>query len=503
MTANLFKHDLSTIDPAVRAVLARKPAFYIDGQWTPAAKSLPVIDPSSGETVAAIGAGGGDEVDAAVKAAKQALSSPEWGKLGPVGRERLLHRLVALIEENAAVLAQVETIDNGMPSWFAFGPTILGAADVYRYYAGWPSKLAGETMPVEGPPGAGVFTGFTRREPVGVVAAIIPWNVPFMMAAWKLAPALAAGCTVVLKPAEDTSLTALMLADLAQQAGFPKGVINVVTGRGAEAGEALVSHPDVAKISFTGSTVTGRRIGEIAGRNLKKHTLELGGKSPTLVFDDADLDAAVPGAANSIFVNSGQICVAGSRLYVQAGVYDAVVKRLGEHLASVRVGAGLVPDVFMGPLVNAAQKQRVENYLDAAAKAGFQVLRGPPVSAEAGYFVSPAVVIGAGQQDAITQEEVFGPVLSVYRFADEAEAIALANDSAYGLAATIWSQDVGRVMRVSAALECGKVIVNNSGFPYAGLPEGGVKGSGHGRDLGREGVEACLRTKTVMMRISD
>lgn len=301
---------------------------------------------------------GAAEINEAVVQARRALHADEWANIGPVARERLLHRLALLIEENAAWIAQVETVDNGMPYGFAFGGSVMGAASVYRYYAGWPSKITGEYRPVDGPPGSGSYIGLTSREPVGVVAAITPWNVPFMMAAWKLAPALAAGCTVVLKPAEDTSLTASILADLVHEAGFPPGVVNIVSGLGSEAGAALVQHPGIDKISFTGSTSTGRIIGEIAGRNLKKHTLELGGKSPTLIFDDADLEKAARGAAESIFLNSGQICVAGSRLYIQDNIYDKVMHYLLENLAQISVGSGLQPDVFMGPLVNKAQKIR-------------------------------------------------------------------------------------------------------------------------------------------------
>lgn len=496
-----FRHDLSSLERDASAWIGRKASHYIDGAWAEAADTIAVIDPSSGRTVGEIGAGGASEIDAAVTAASRALKSREWAGIGPVARERLIMKLVGLIEQNATVLAQIETVDNGMPYWFAFGPTMFGAADVYRYYAGWPTKVAGDMMVVEGPPGAGAFRGFTQRAPVGVIGAIIPWNVPFMMAAWKVAPALAAGCTVVLKPAEDTSLSALFLARLIEEAGFPKGVVNIVTGRGNEAGEALVRHPGVAKISFTGSTATGRHIGELAGGLLKKHTLELGGKSPVLLFGDANLEAAIPGAADSIFINSGQICVAGSRLYVQAGIHDRVVEGLQAHIRTINVGAGLAPDVFMGPLVNAAQKKRVDSYVAAAADAGCEILTGNEVDDGEGYFIAPTVVTGARQDVALTREEVFGPVLSVYKFDDEEEALALANDSEYGLAATIWSSDVSRVMRVAEALECGKVLVNNPGFPYPGLPEGGCKASGHGKDLGRDALDACLQTKSVILRI--
>lgn len=373
---NPFCHDLALLDKATAAWLERPAAHFIDGEWVKASATLPVLDPSSGIQIAEIGSGGATEIDEAVAAAQRGLRSSEWAGIGPLARERLILNLVGLIEKNASTLAQIETLDNGMPSWFALGPTILGAADVYRYYAGWPTKITGQTLTVEGPPGTGDFRGFTQRSPVGVIGAIIPWNVPFLMAAWKLAPALAAGCTIVLKPAEDTSLSALKLAELVAAAGIPRGVVNIVTGLGPQAGEALVRHPGIAKISFTGSTATGRRIGEIAGAAFKKHTLELGGKSPVLLFDDADLDEAVSGAAASIFLNSGQICVAGSRLYVQSRRYDEVLERLHRHLATIKVGAGLTPGVFMGPLVNAAQKARVANYINGAQEAGFTVLRG-------------------------------------------------------------------------------------------------------------------------------
>lgn len=500
MTVIHLANDLSALPAPVRAALDRKAAHFIDGVWVPATDVLAVVDPSSAQPVAEIGHGGAAEIDAAVRAAQTALTSAAWRGLGPLGRERLLHRLADLIDARRDVIAHLDTIENGMPLWLASNLNVAGSADVYRYFAGWPSKLVGETMPLNGPPGSGDYFAFTRREPVGVVGAIAPWNVPFMMAAWKVAPALAAGCTVVLKPSECASLSALLLADLALEAGFPKGVLNIVTGTGPEAGEALVTHPGVAKISFTGSTETGRRIGELAGRGLKKVTLELGGKSPTILFADADLDEAVVGAANSIFFNSGQICVAGSRLYVEDEVYDDVVERLQRHIGGLTIGAGLAAGAFMGPLINARQRDRVEGYIAGARAAGREIYTGADLSGAKGYYVGPTLVSGAAHDDPITQEEVFGPVLGLYRFSDVEAVLTAANGTAYGLAASVWSKDINRILQLAARLDCGKVAVNHAGFPYPGLPEGGVKGSGFGRDLGREAVEQCLRTKSVVIR---
>jgi phenylacetaldehyde dehydrogenase len=502
MAVQLLENDLSNLPSAVSAALARKPAHYIGGQWLSASNTIPVLDPSSGKQIAQVARGGIKEIDVAVRSAHSALRSAAWTGGGPMGRERLLMRLADLIEARLDTISRVETIDNGMPLTLAANALIPLSASVFRYFAGWPTKLTGETMEVSGPPGPGKYFGFTRREPVGVIGAIIPWNVPFMMAAWKLAPALAAGCTVVLKPAEDTSLSALLLADLIEEAGFPAGVVNIVTGYGREAGDALVKHPGVAKISFTGSTATGRNIAAVAGQNLKRLTLELGGKSPTLIFADANLDEAVPGAANSIYLNSGQTCVAGSRLYVQDVIYDQVLERLRAHIATLTVGPGLAANTAMGPLINANQQRRVQSFIDQAHADELTVFSGHALAAHSGFYISPTVVADAGHQDQITQEEIFGPVLSVYRFSDDERAIAAANGTSYGLAATIWSRDISRVLELTARLECGKVMVNNPGFPYPALPEGGYKASGYGRDLGREAVEQCLDTKSVLVKTS-
>jgi phenylacetaldehyde dehydrogenase len=500
MTTLPTHNDLSALSKEARVALDRRPAHYIGGSWVAAAESIPVLDPSSGQQVSAIARGTEDSVNAAVHAATSALASPSWRGPGPAGRERLLSRLADLIESRSDLIAQIETVDNGMPLWFAKNLDVGGAVEVYRYFAGWPSKLTGDTVEVSAPPGLGQYFGFTRREPVGVVGAIIPWNVPFMMAAWKVAPALAAGCTVVLKPAQDTSLSALLLAQLVEEAGFPPGVVNIVTGYGREVGEALVKHPGVAKISFTGSTPTGRRIGALAGEHLKKVTLELGGKSPTVIFDDANLDEAVPGAATSIFLNSGQICVAGSRLYVQDRIHDEVVDRLRKHLTTLKVGPGLSSDAFMGPLINAKQRDQVQGYISGARSKGCAIHEGSGPKQAAGFYVNPTVITGAGHDDSLTQEEIFGPVLGVYRFKDLEEAVTAANGTPYGLAASVWSKNIDTALAMAARLECGKVTVNAGGFPYPGLPEGGYKASGYGRDLGREAVEQCLQTKTVLVK---
>ncbi|MCP1606006.1 aldehyde dehydrogenase family protein [Pseudomonas citronellolis] len=495
----IARNDYSRLGGAARQFLDRAHGHFIAGDWVYSGTTLAVIDPANAEQVSSIAAGGAEAVDAAVQAAYHAFHHPTWRAMQPLEREGLLIRLAALIEENAALLAQVESVDNGMPEWFA-GINVGGAAGVLRYMAGWPSKIVGDTVDLK-MPFPGQFFAYTSREPVGVVGAIVPWNVPLMMAVWKIAPALAAGCTVVLKPAEDSSLSALILADLARQAGFPAGVLNVVTGAGREAGEALVQHPLVSKISFTGSTTTGKHINRLATESLKKVTLELGGKSPTIVFDDADLEVAIAGAANAIFTNAGQICVAGARLYVQRSVYERVVEGVARHADGIVLGGGLNEGSQMGPLINARQRERVQGYVDAAIDRGGELLTRRRVQGESGYYVAPAVVAGLPQGDALVQEEVFGPVLAVQAFDDLDEVAALANDSVYGLAACVFSQNINRVHQLLPKLKCGKVSVNHPGFPYPALPEGGTKQSGFGRDLGRECLDSYLDTKAVSMLV--
>lgn len=496
-------NDYAGLGFATRAFIDQSHSHFINGiSCSSQGPSLAVLDPASGKPFSEIAAGAEEAVNSAVMAAHVAFNAKTWREIGPQGRERTLLRFAELIEAHADTLAEIETLDNGMPYWLARHMVIPGAVNVLRYMAGWPTKIAGQTVDIGAPMPNAQFFGYTTREPVGVVGAIVPWNMPLMMAIWKIAPALAAGCTLVLKPAEDASLTALYLARLASEAGIPPGVINVVTGRGAEAGEALVRHPLVSKITFTGSTRVGQHINRIATDSLKKVTLELGGKSPTLIFDDADLDKAILGAANSIFLNSGQICVAGSRLYVQRGVYDQVVEAVARHADSLVIGAGMEADTKLGPLINARQRDQVLNSVVQAREHGaVSLTQRKTLEIDGGFYVPPVVLAVANQGGALVQEEIFGPVLAVLPFTDEEEAVALANDSAYGLAATVWSRDIGRVHRVVPKIRCGKVSVNTEGFPYPALPEGGCKQSGFGRDLGPAGLEGYLETKSVLIQV--
>lgn len=493
---------VNTAPQAVQGFLRRAPAHVVGATQRPSGsgEQIEVINPSTGDVISHIARGGTEDVDAAVQTAYSALRSPSWAKASPATRESLMHKLATLIDKNIETLAYLESLDNGMPLPLARNLDIAGAADVLRYMAGWPTKIVGRTMAFASPSGNQV-KGQTRREPVGVIAGIIPWNVPFMMAIWKVAPALAAGCTVVLKPAEDTSLTALFLGGLVLEAGFPPGVVNIVTGTGQEVGQPLIEHPLVSKVFFTGSTITGIAVGRAAASHTKQVSLELGGKSPTIIFADADLEVAAAGAAESIFLNSGQICVAGSRLYVQKSAYDDVVNRVASIASKHVVGCSLDPATTLGPLISRRHKGRVEAYIDAAESDGAELISSHTVPQQ-GFFVAPTIVTGAKHGAAITQEEVFGPVLSIYPFDDEVDVLQAANGTQYGLAATVWTSSLNHAEAMIDGLECGKVSVNSAGFPYPGLPEGGKKASGYGRDLGPESLDGYLHSKTVIFEQS-
>ena len=489
--------------PAVADFLQRKHQLLIDGRWVPAqsGESFATLNPANGETLCCVAAGDAVDVDAAVTAAQRAL--PGWAALMPAQRERLLHRFADLMEQHKEELAQLETLDNGKPFRLAFNVDVNVAIGQMRYYAGWPTKLTGETYAVSSPG----FHVYTRREPVGVCAAITPWNYSLVMAAQKIGPALAAGNTLVLKPAEQTPLTALRLGELALEAGIPPGVLNVVTGFGHTAGAALSQHPGVAKVAFTGSTEVGKAIQRAAADNLKRVSLELGGKSPLILFDDVEnLDAAAEAALWAIFSNSGQNCVAGSRLFVQAGIYDAVLARLATRTQQLVVGPGLDTATDLGPLISAEQLARVQRYIEAGKRSGATLVTGGKRLGgrlASGYFLEPTIFTQVADDTAIACEEIFGPVLSVFRFKDEEEVIMRANALPFGLAAGVWTQHLGRAHRMAARLKAGVVWINTYDWFDPAVPFGGIGESGIGRELGQQVIEAYTELKSVWVKVDD
>ena len=498
-----MKNDLSQLSDEAAARLERGGQLFIGGEFceSESGRRAASVDPSSGLPVSSYVLGTAADVDNAVQSARRAFESDEWQRMRPAEREELLHRFASAIEDRRAQIAEIESVDTGMSLKMAYYSISL-AVDVVRYMAGWPTKCAGDTIPIGFPDSDDEFFAYTLREAVGVVAAIVPWNAPAELAIWKIAPALAAGCTVVLKPPEDASLTATLIAESAVDAGVPAGVLNVVTGLGGEVGEALVAHCDVDKIAFTGSTETGKRIHAASSKHLARVSLELGGKSPTIVFADADIDEAVNGAGFAAYSLSGQVCVAGSRLYVQSDVYDDFVDRIVAYADALKSGPGLEGDeLLVGPLVSERQLKRVCVYIESALDQGATVSTGGNRIEADGYYVRPTVISDVRPDMKVMREEIFGPVLCVARFDTVDEVIEMANDTNYGLAAYIWSKNVSTVHTVSRRLRCGKVIVNYAGAPYPGLAEGGFKESGIGRDLGREGFEQYLELKSVMLRI--
>ena len=493
------------MDPRVASFLAQQPKhMLIDGKWQLSAsgKTFRTENPATGQELAQVAEGDAEDVERAVKAARRAFESGPWGSMTAADRSMLIWKLADLIEQHGEPLAVLETLDNGKPIVAARRDDVASTVAYFRYYAGWPTKILGETIPVSVPE----MFNYTLRRPVGVVGQIIPWNYPLMMAAWKLAPALAAGCTIVLKPAEQTPLSALYLGSLIQEAGFPDGVVNIVPGFGETAGAALVDNAGVDKIAFTGSTEVGKLIMRNAAGTLKKVSLELGGKSPNIVFADADLDAAAEGAAFGIFYNMGQDCTAGSRVLVQESIYDRVASYIAEYAGRQKVGNGLDESTDIGPLVSAEQLERVTGYISLGKQEGAHVLGGGTRLLEGdlrrGYFVAPTVFSAVGNDMRIAQEEIFGPVVSVIPFKDVDDAIRVANATSYGLAAGVWTHDVAKAHGVAAALKAGTVWVNTFGPLDPASPFGGFKQSGLGREMGFHGIELYTEVKSVWISIA-
>lgn len=478
--------------------------LLIDGEWVEAAsgRTFETINPATEEHLADVAHGEAEDIERAVRAARKAFADgSEWRKMSASDRGRLIFKISELIEDNADELATLEALDNGKPFTVAKAADVALAADLFRYMAGWPTKIEGNTIPVSAVVTGGEFMGLTLKEPVGLVGQIIPWNFPLLMAAWKLGPVLAAGCTVVLKPAEQTPLSALRLGELMMEAGLPAGVVNIVTGFG-DAGAALAAHEDVDKVAFTGSTEVGKKIAETAGKtNLKKVTLELGGKSPNVVFKDADLDAAIPGAANGIFFNHGQCCNAGSRLFVERDVYDEVVEGIAEQARGIKVGSGLDPDTTMGPLVSDEQFQKVLSYMDQGREAGAEAYTGGGRVGDRGYFVEPTILTNTNSDMSVVREEIFGPVVAAIPFDDPEQIVPDANDTNYGLAAGVFTRDISKAMRTAKRLRAGTVWVNCYHVFDAAMPFGGYKESGWGREMGHNVLENYLETKSVTIAL--
>jgi phenylacetaldehyde dehydrogenase len=491
--------DVNT-NKRVADFLDNEVTLFIGGQrWkAQSGKTFATPNPSTGQTLATVSEGGAADIDLAVGAARSAYEGP-WSALTPSNRGKILWRIGDLIEEHAEELAELESLDNGKPKLQAQFADVAIAAELFHYMAGWTTKLEGNTLTLSTPyaPGA-QFHAYTLREPLGVVGQIIPWNFPLMMAAWKLAPALACGNTVVLKPAEQTPLSALYLADLLVEAGVPDGVVNIVTGFGETAGAALAAHNGVDKIAFTGSTKVGKLVLGAAEGNLKKVTLELGGKGPNVVFDDADVEAAVAGAADAIFFNQGQVCCAGSRLYIQSGVYDDLIAGVAEAARNIKVGDGLLADTQMGPLVSAEQVDRVSGYVQAGLTDGAVAAAGGSRPDGPGFFYPATVLTNTRPGMSVVTDEIFGPVLVADRFEDPNDIATVANDSIYGLSAGIWTKDVSTAHTFAKKIQAGTVWINCFNILDASLPFGGYKQSGWGREMGHEVLNAYTQTKSVV-----
>lgn len=484
----------------VNAFLRKEHGLLVDGASVAAAAGgrIEVRNPATGQVIASVADADAADVDAVVASAHRAFTSGAWSGLRPADRERILLKLADVLEAHAEELAQLETLNQGKSIHISRAIEVGAAIEYVRYMAGWATKITGETMDVSIPvPQGARYTAYTRREPVGVVAGIVPWNFPLMIAIWKLIPALAAGCTIVLKPSTETPLTALRLGELALEAGIPPGVVNVLTGRGSRAGQALASHPLVSKVTFTGSTEVGKTVGHAALDNMARFSLELGGKNPMLVFGDVDVDKAIQGAVMGGFLNQGQVCAAASRIYIHRSKFDQVVEGLAAAASSMTIGAGMDLNAQINPLVSARQQQSVCRYIDIARAEGARVLSGGQAADLPGYFVQPTVLSNVDHRSTVVREEIFGPVLVAMPFDSMEEAVHLANDTPYGLAASVWSNDLSLVMNVVPKIQAGTVWVNSHIPLDPNMPFGGHKQSGVGREFGRAALESFTELKSV------
>ena len=503
---------MAVVSEQISSFLSDTKRLLIGGEWVESisGETFSVHDPATGEEIASVYEARDDDIDRTVNAARQAFENRTWRCMQPADRSRLMWKLADLIEANADELTELEVYNQGKPIELARHIDVEGSANKLRYYAGWCTKIEGSTSNIsfpdlrdEGASGP-AYHAYTLKEPVGVVGAIIPWNVPLLMATGKIVHALTSGCTIVLKPAEETPLTALRLGDLIQEAGFPDGVVNIVPGYGHIAGAALARHPGIDRISFTGSTEVGKEIVRASAGNLKKVSLELGGKSPVVIFADADLDKAIKGAADTIFMNAGQICFAGSRLFVEKKVFNEVIDGVVEIAKNMKLGPGIDPETEMGPLISSRQLQRVTEYIESGISEGAEIVTGGKRKGETGYFLEPTVFVNTKPRMRIVQEEIFGPVLATIPIDDMSDISDVAtkvNDTSYGLSATIWTRDVSRAHILAAEIKAGVVWVNTPIALDQSLPFGGYKESGWGREGGREGVEEFTETKSVVISL--